>query len=90
MAYSTSSPPNLLVQAIAGQRLWYYESGDAAATVDASGYFTNGYNLGMRDKDQIIVYDTGSSITTWHRVIVSGTTVNLANGTTVGSATDSD
>ncbi len=90
MAYSTSSPPKLLMQTIAGQKIFYYESADAAATVDASGYFTDGYNLGMRDKDQVIVYDTGNSITTWHRIAVSGTTVDAANGTTIGSATNSD
>lgn len=91
MSYSTSSPPRLLVQPIAGRSLWYYESADAAATIDASGYITNGYDLGMRDKDQLIAYDTGNSITTWHRVInTSGTTINLSNGTTVGTATDSD
>jgi hypothetical protein len=90
MSYSTANPPRLLMQAIAGQRLWYYESADAAATVDGSGYFSNGHDLGMRNKDQIIVFDTTNSITTWHRVAVTGTTIDLGDGTTVGSATNSD
>lgn len=90
MAYSVSNPPRLIVQSIAGPRIWYYESADASADIDASGYISNGYVLGLRNKDQLIAYDTANSITTWHRVTVTGTTVDLANGTTVGSATNSD
>jgi hypothetical protein len=91
MAYSTSNPPVLLQQPIAGLRLWYYSSADAAATVDAAGYFTNGFDLGMRANDQIFVYNTAGSITTWHRVMVdAGNLIDLSDGTIIGSATDSD
>lgn len=90
MTYSTSNPPRLCGQAIAGPREWLYTSADAHATVDASGYFTDGYNLGMRDGDLIKVYDTGNKIWSTHTVVVSGTTVNLADGTVVGSSTNSD
>ena len=64
---------------------------DAHATVDASGYFTNGYDLGMRDGDLAFVYDTGNKIWSAHTVLnASGTTIDLANGTNVGVATNSD
>lgn len=90
MTYATSNPPILVSQSIAGPRHWRYDSTDAAATVDDSGYFTNGYNLGMRDGDSIDVYETDTKILTKHVVVVSGTTVNLADGTTVGSATNTN
>jgi archaeosine-15-forming tRNA-guanine transglycosylase len=91
MAYSTTNPPHLLSQAIAATRLWVYVSADAAAVVDAAGYFTNGFDLGMRQNDQIIVYNRAGNITTWHRVIVeAGNVIDLGDGTTVGSATDTD
>lgn len=91
MAYATSNPPYLVGQSGNGVRRWYYSSADAAATVDASGYFTNGYALGMRDGDSIQVYNTATKIQSQHVVLnTSGTTIDLADGTTVGSATNTD
>lgn len=92
MTYATSNPPRMMVAgSIGGARnIWIYSSADAAATIDASGYFTDGYNLGMRDGDLILAYDTGNKIWSAHTVLVSGTTVDLANGTTIGSSTNSD
>lgn len=90
MAYATSNPPALTAQPINGPREWIYSSADAAATVDASGYFTNGYDLGIRDGDYVKVYCTATKIWTVHTATVSGTTVNLADGTITGSTTNSD
>lgn len=92
MAYSTSAPPRLITHGNigGGPNVWLYTSADAAATVDGSGYFTDGYKLGMRDGDLIFVYDTGNKIWSAHTVTVSGTTVDLSNGTTIGSSTNSD
>jgi len=93
MAYSTSSPPILQTQSIAGRRTWYYESADAAATIDASGYITNALQLGMKAGDIVIAYNTASTILSTHLVAtVSSTTgaADLRDGTTVGSATNSD
>lgn len=89
--YSTASPPTMIVQAIAGKRIWLYESVDAASVVDGSGYFTNGYALGMRQGDLIFVTDNDASpvITTSHVVNASGTTIDLSDGVTLGS-TNSD
>lgn len=92
MSYATTNPPRLLVPGVSGSpNIWLYASADAHADVDASGYFTNGAtDLGMRDGDQMIVIDTNLKITSWHYVEVSGTTVNLADGTVIGSTTNSD
>lgn len=91
MAYSTSNPPRLMMQPIAGLRLWQYASTDPTATVDASGYFTNGYDLGMRAGDSVMVIDTDASpvAVTMHTVNVSGTTIDLSDGVSIGS-TNSD
>jgi len=92
MAYETSNPPRLLVPGVAGSvNIWIYVDGDAHADVDASGYFTNGYALGMRADDQVLVVDTNLKISSWHYVeILTGTTINLADGTVIGSTTNSD
>lgn len=91
MSYSTSNPPRLVSQPIAGLRLWQYASTDGTATVDASGYFTDGYDLGMRAGDTVMVIDTDASpvAVTMHTVNVSGTTIDLSDGVSVGS-TNSD
>lgn len=88
MAYDTAvAVPQCIVQAIAGPRIWEYRSTDASTAVDASGYFTDGYNRGMRQGDLCLVTDTDASpvITTSHVVNVSGTTINLSDGVTLGS-----
>lgn len=96
MAYSTSAPPSCILQAIAGPKIWYHTAADATATVDASGYITNGGNLGMSVND--IVYHKDSTTTatalTMHKVVsVSSTApgaVDLSDGTVVGSASNTD
>ena len=92
MAYNTSNPPALVFGTVGNTRkVWLYSSADAAATIDAAGYFSDGYDLGMRDGDLLLAYDTGGKIWSSHTVLnTSGTTINLANGTTIGAATDSD
>jgi hypothetical protein len=91
MSYSTSNPPRLVTQGIAGLRVWEYASTDASTVVDASGYFTNGYDLGMRAGDSVRVVDTDASpvAVTMHTVNVSGTTIDLSDGVSIGS-TNSD
>jgi hypothetical protein len=92
MAYSTTNPPRMVLDLGVGAsaKLWVYASADAAAAVDASGYFTDGYDRGMRDGDLIFVYASGTKIWSGHTVTVAGTVVNLADGTTIGSATNTD
>lgn len=93
MSYATTNPPQLVLNfgVGSGARLWYYSSADAAATVRVSGYFTDGYSLGMRDGDLVFVYDTANKIWSTHTVInTSGTTIDLGDGTSIGVSTNSD
>lgn len=94
MAYSTSNPPYLINQGIGGKRKqWAYESTDATATVDGAGYFTNGYDLGIRQNDILYLHDTTTQIVSVLTCIsaTSGTTtVDFGAGTTIGSTTNAD
>ena len=94
MSYDTANPPKLIAAGIAGLgNLWHYSSTDATATVDGAGYITNAKALGMKVNDSVIVVDTTNGITTFHRVVsVNATTGvgDLSNGTTVGTASNSD
>ena len=92
MAYSTSAPPRLMVQALVGGKIWYYESADPIATVNTDAYFSNGYALGMRNGDTVIVRDTATPTTSLCTVNgASATTgaVDVSDGTAI-SQTDSD
>ena len=95
MAYSTSSPPELVSSGIAGTgQIWNYETTDAAAVVDTDGYFTNGQLLGMKVGDLVIVRDTDASptTTTIHTVLSlssSDDSVDLSDAAaTAGTDTD--
>lgn len=93
MSYSTTNPPKLLVPRIAGAgaNLWTYSSTDAATTVDASGYITNGGQLGMKVGDVVFVTDTDASpvANTIHVVTTVSSTspgaVDLSTGVDIGS-----
>jgi hypothetical protein len=96
MTYATTNPPSLMQQSIGNSApaIWTYSSTDATATVDGSGYITNGGALGMKVGDLVIVNDTTNKIMTSHYVITVSSTypgvVDLSNGTTIGTATNSD
>jgi hypothetical protein len=92
MSYSTSTPPRLITQGIVGGKIWYYESADAIADVNTSGYFTNGYKLGMRVGDTVIVRDTSTpttSLCTVTDVSASTGVADVSNGTAIDQ-TDGD
>ncbi len=91
MTYSSTNPPALETQSIAGPRTWAYTSSDPAATVDTIGYFSDGYSRGMRAGDVVRVRDTVNSLITAHNVISAiSTAVDLGTGTTVGSSANAD
>ena len=96
MAYSTSTPPSCILQAIAGPKIWYHTSADATAAADSSGFITNGGSLGMAVNDIVYHKDSTTDATalTMHKVISVSTTypgaVDLSDGTVVGSATNTD
>jgi hypothetical protein len=89
MAYSTSSPPTLMSGPLTGAgKVWMYRSTDSTSAVDDSGYFTNGYDLGMRVGDLVYVFDTDTSDTmSLHRVTVANTTGSVTISTTGVSIT---
>lgn len=103
MAYSTASPPRLISQGIGGivgatgpGNIWYYGNTDADTAVRVSGYFTNGYTLGMRKNDVLFYVKTDAAPLTLQVMIVnestksgSTETVDLSDGTAITS-TDSD
>lgn len=93
MAYSTSNPPTLVSSAVGGgPRLWMYKSTDAATAVRVSGYFTNGYALGMRANDILIMIDTDASPIASQIMIVnaaSSSAVDCSDGVAI-TATDTD
>ncbi len=62
MAYSTSTPPMLLIGGIANKapNIWAYRSADAEATVCGASYFSNGSALGMKVGDFVLIYDTAT------------------------------
>lgn len=101
MAYALTNPPRLISQGIFqsanaegnNPRLWVYSSVDAVTLVRVAGYFSNGYALGMRKNDMVLVVDNDASPITgsmcWVSAQTVGGSVDLADGTTMtGTNTD--
>lgn len=94
MAYSTSNPPACINTGLLNGlgKVWVYRSTDVSTVVDAAGYFTNGYDLGMRAGDVIYVCDTDASPLAIQIHIVNAATaasVDLSDGIAI-TATDTD
>lgn len=95
MAYSTSNPPVLIAGPIhkdAAGRIWFYSSTDNLAAVRVAGYFTNGYDLGMRAGDIVFILDNDAAPLALSVSLVNAATasqVDLADGTALAS-TDTD
>jgi len=88
MAYDSANPPALKSSLLTGPgKTWVYRSTDVATDVDASGYFTNGDDLGMEVGDIVEVCDTDTSTTmTLHRVtaVTDGGAASVSTtGTTI-------
>ena len=88
MAYNTANSPGLIAQKNGsdGAAHWVYKDADPFETVAADGYFTNGYDLGMKVGDQMLVIDTAknsarlafvSSVVTDGAASISGGTEEL-------------
>lgn len=78
MAYVTTNPPQLLAGGpAAGMRLWAYKHTDVHTDVDASDYFSNGYALGMRVGDFVLVGKTDATV---------GATLHCVSVATAGGA----
>lgn len=97
MAYSTATPPRLLMQGVGGvgPNFWTYRNTDADTTVRVTGYITDGGNLGMKAGDILFYTKTDASpIATFmfNVTTVSATApgaVDLSNATAI-TATNSD
>lgn len=91
MAYNQNNLA-LEVQPIAGKRVFQYVSADSIATVNNTGYISNGYQMGLRVQDLVRVVDTATPSHSLCVVISSNATtgaVNLSDGTTIAQ-TDGD
>lgn len=85
MSYSTSNPPRMLVPGLgASSALWTYRSTNTTTEVLATGFFSNGSDLGMKAGDFVLVASsTGftpalqavSSVTASSAATVVGSTV---------------
>jgi hypothetical protein len=76
MAYAVTNPPQVLVPGIGSKpTMWSYSSTDDDATVNGSGYFTNGKSLGMKLGDSVYVWDSTTPKGSQHYVsVVNATT----------------
>jgi hypothetical protein len=95
MAYSAATLPVLVVQPMAGIRTWFHTSADATAAADVAGFITNGQDLGMKVGDIVFHKDSTTDATalTSHKVIALSAvnrSVDLSDGTVIGSATNTD
>lgn len=76
MAYSETNPPLMITQTVAAHRIFYYTSTNAVGAVDATGFFTNGLDLGLGVGDKVIVYQSSTGtpkMTDTHVSAVSST-----------------
>ena len=90
MAYS-STGLNLVAGSKAGNapQIWSYQSADALATVNTTGYFNSAASL-MKVGDLIYVYDTATPTASLVVVLSNtGTVVDVSDGTTI-SVADAD
>lgn len=68
MAYVTTNPPQAFTRGTTGPEGWIYSSADAHTAVDATDYFSNGDDLGLKTDDFMIVIDTNVPTCTIHHV----------------------
>jgi hypothetical protein len=82
MAYDTSNPPALIAQRVGAARgaVWFYVDGDDQGTIGASGYISNGHELGMKAGDIVNHIDTANNVTNVMTV------VDHTKGTASGAA----
>jgi hypothetical protein len=64
MAYAIANPPRLISQGVGASAgsLWHYTDGDDLPTVLAADYFSDGFDLGMKVNDTVLVTDETNTI----------------------------
>lgn len=89
MSYSSTNPPALVSQRIAGgPALWIYKStSDASIDALGSGYYANGEALGMRVGDAVLAISNtaGTSLSFSLTCISSISSTGSAAGSTVAA-----
>lgn len=95
MAGYDSSKLDVVFQAMAGPRVWFYRSVDAPSLVQVSGYITDAGKRGMKVGDVVIAQDNDTSpyqTSTLVVVTVNATTgaADLSNAVSIGGASNSD
>lgn len=84
MAYSTSAPPQLLVPSIGtAPALWSYRSTNVSTDLLATGFFSNGSNLGMKAGDFMLA----ASTTGFTPALVAVSSVTASSAATVVAST---
>lgn len=78
MAYGSTNPPALLVGRVGDDNpsLWTYQSTHTPAEVAAAGFVSNGYDLGMKRGDAVLVHQSTDDTATW--MFVSSVTASSA------------
>ena len=95
MAYDTAvAQPVMIAGGVGlGPRIWTYSSADAVTLVRVDGYFTDGWSLGMRKNDIVLVLDNDASPITgswcWVTSASASGGVDLSDGVTI-TGTDTD
>lgn len=100
MAYATTNPPRLRSYCLGIEfgKVYTYMSTDSAATVNTAGYFSNGWELGMRLGDIVDIYEVDdaqnpTTLTAVTRSYVNAASesggVDVVDGTAL-AATDTD
>ena len=83
MTYSTANPPLIISEPLgSGPTVWQYASTDSAASISATGYFTNGAYLGMAAGDVLfLVNSTSGAVVTTSVLLVAGgaATIGIAS-----------
>jgi hypothetical protein len=91
MAFTTNALSLMNQPLTGGPRIWAYSSTEAGTAVDADEYFAEGYARGMRANDIVIVTNTATGTITSHVILTAqSTSIDLGDGTTIGSTANAD
>jgi hypothetical protein len=82
MSYATAGLKLLVSGLTGGPNVWYYTSADAHGAVDATDYFSDGLERGMKAEDVVLVVDTATPTITIHTV----TAVDSDGNATIGAS----
>lgn len=84
MSYAVTNPPVCLIPSMGGHSaVWVYKSTDAHGSVEATDYFSDGADRGMKVNDVVIVLDTDAPACTIHLV----SAVDADGNATISAAT---